>query len=277
MRTSSVTIALGLHIAAFVLGIVSFPWLKKDYVIPPPVSVEMVTIDEMNQTIKQAELPPKKVEKKVEKPPAPPKPAPSATNTSKEMVKPTKEIKKEEPVKKDETVVVDPNAHPDKKLDKKDEKKKKVAEEPKKDFSAVLKNLAEEKPQEKTEKIKDLKPDEPAPREEGRPVPLGQRMTMTEMDALRAQLEGCWNVPVGAKDVENTTIDIFMVINRDRTLRSAEIVDTSRYNSDSFFRAIADTAMRAVRSPNCSPFDLPPDKYESWNQVTVTFDPSQMF
>ena len=36
-------------------------------------------------------------------------------------------------------------------------------------------------------------------------------------------------------------------------------------------------AMRAVRNPLCSPFELPPDKYEVWKTVTVTFDPSQMF
>lgn len=278
MRKSSVSISLIFHAMAFIMAVVSIPWLKKDIVTPPPVSVEMVTIDELNQTTKVAPKPEKKIEKKIEKPPAPPKPPAAAKNDSQEAVKPTKEIKKEEPVKKEQTVLVDPTANPDKKLEKKDEKKKKVTEEPKKDFSSVLKNLADEKPTPKTEeKPKDLKLNEPPPPDEGRPVPLGARMTMTEMDALRSQLEGCWNVPIGAKDADNMGVDIFMVINRDRTLQAARIVDESRYSRDSFFRALADSAMRAVRSPNCSPFELPPDKYDTWKQITVTFDPSQMF
>jgi hypothetical protein len=100
---------------------------------------------------------------------------------------------------------------------------------------------------------------------------------MQETDALRRQLEGCWNVPIGARDADTMTVDIYMVVNQDRTLQSARIVDSSRYDSDTFFRAMADSALRAVYNPNCSPFELPPDKYETWKTITVTFDPSQMF
>lgn len=278
MRKSSVSISLIFHAMAFIMAVVSIPWLKKDIVTPPPVSVEMVTIDELNQTTKVAPKPEKKIEKKIEKPPAPPKPAPAPTNLAKEMTKPVKDDKKEDPVKKEEKVLVDPNAHPDKKMTKKEEKKKQVTQTDEEKMRALLKNLAEEKPTPKPdEKLKDLKLDEPAPPDEGRPVPLGARMTMTEMDALRSQLEGCWNVPSGAKGADSMSVDVFMVINRDRTLQAARVVDESRYSRDSFFRALADSAMRAVRSPNCSPFELPPDKYDTWKQITVTFDPSQMF
>ncbi|MCC7036238.1 MAG: hypothetical protein IT560_02915 [Alphaproteobacteria bacterium] len=277
MRRSSVSISLAFHAACFVLAMVSIPWLKKDYVIPTPVSVELVAIDKMAQTTKVAPTPVKKQEKKEEEP-TPPKPPPPKQNTSTEAVTPTKEpVKKEDVVKKEEKVLVDPAAHPDKKLEKKDEKKKKVTEEPKKDFASVLKNLSDEK--DKTPpmpKVPDMKLDESTPKE-GQNIPLGQRMTMTEMDALRAQLAQCWNVPIGAKDIDTTQVEIFMTITRDRTLASARVVDTGRYASDTFFRAIADSAMRAVRNPNCSPFELPPDKYDTWANTTVVFDASQMF
>ncbi len=276
MRNSSVSISLMFHAACFLLAVVSIPWLKKDYKIPTPVSVELVAIDKIAQTTKVAPTPVKKQEKKQEEP-TPPKPPPPAQNTSNEAVAPTKEIKKEEEVKKEEKVLVDPAAHPDKKLEKKDEKKKKVTEEPKKDFASVLKNLKDDK--EKAPpmpKVQDMKLDESHPKE-GQNIPLGERMTMTELDALRSQLAQCWNVPIGAKDIDTTQVEIFMVITRDRTLASAKVVDTARYNSDTFFRAIADSAMRAVRNPNCSPFELPPDKYDTWANTTVTFDASQMF
>jgi len=278
MRKSSITLALVFHVLVLCAGMVSLPWLKKEYDPPTPVSVEIVDISEMAQTTKVAPKPVKD-EKKEEKPPEKKPPPPAPTNTASEPVTPVKDKvdeKKEEP-KKDE-VLVDENAPPQKKLDKKDEKKKKVTQAPpKKDFSSVLKNLADSKPKPVAPPAPDTKPAPDATPDSGENLPLGPKMTMTEMDALRAQLQGCWNVPIGGKDAENTQVDIFMVINPDRTLQSAKVVDSARYNSDSFFRAMADSAMRAVRNPLCSPFQLPPDKYDVWKRTTVTFDPSQMF
>lgn len=277
MRKSSVSFSIIFHALFFIGAVISFPWLKKDYTVPQPIAIEMVDIDQLTQTTKQAPVPVKKEEKKIDKPPAPPKPKPAARNTAEEAVTPdkTKTEVKEEP-KKEEKVLVDPNAHPDKKLDKKDEKKKKVTEEPKKDFASVLKNLAEQKPVPAVaDKAPDMKLNEPA--ESASNVPLGQRMTMTEEDALRRQLEGCWNFPFGAKDAENLIVQIRLVVNRDRTLYSAHILDTGRYNRDTFFRAAADSAMRAVRHPDCSPLNLPPNKYDTWKTITVTFNPQDIF
>ncbi|MDE1152622.1 MAG: hypothetical protein PW788_08810 [Micavibrio sp.] len=277
MRKSSITLAVVFHVLVLVAGMVSLPWLKKEYDIPTPVSVEIVDISEMAQTTKVAPKPVKE-EKKEEKPPEK-KPPPAPTNTATEPVTPVKDKvdEKKEELKKDE-VLVDENAPPQKKLDKKDEKKKKVTQAPpKKDFSSVLKNLADTKAKPTPPAVPDTKPETDAPADSGENLPLGTKMTMTEMDALRAQLQGCWNVPIGGKDAENMQVDIFMVINPDRTLQSAKVVDSARYNSDSFFRAMADSAMRAVRNPSCSPFQLPADKYDVWKRTTVTFDPSQMF
>lgn len=278
MNKKSVWISIGFHVALVIIGTVSFPWLKRDFEIPPPISIELAEIAPITQTTKVAPQPaPKKEEEPKE---AAPKPPPAAKNTSNEAQVPVKkepEPKKDEPKKKD-TVLVDDAAPPEKKKTKQEEKKKEVKkEEPKKDFSSVLKNLQDTDEQtEQKPKLPDLKLDETAA-SDGAKAPLGAKMTMSEEDALRRQLEGCWNVPFGAKDAQELRVEIFMVINQDRTLRDAKIVDQSRYNSDSFFRAAADSALRAVRNPSCSPFQLPPDKYDVWKTVTVTFDPSQMF
>ena len=278
MNRKSIWISVGFHVALVIIGTVSFPWLKRDFEIPPPISIELAEIAPITQTTKVAPQPaPKKEEEPKE---AAPKPPPAAKNTSNEAQVPVKkepEPKKDEPKKKD-TVLVDDAAPPEKKKTKQEEKKKEVKkEEPKKDFSSVLKNLSdtEEQPQAKPQ-LPDLKLDETAA-SDGAKAPLGAKMTMSEEDALRRQLEGCWNVPFGAKDASDLRVEIFMVINQDRTLRDAKVVDQSRYNSDSFYRAAADSALRAVRNPSCSPFQLPADKYDVWKTVTVTFDPSQMF
>lgn len=266
-----------LHVAVLIFVTISLPFFKKTYEAPEPMQIEMVDLAQMAQTTKAAPKPSKPDKKpEPEQKPEPKKPPPAPTNKSAQaqtpVLKPPEKVEetKEKPIEKP-----DENSTEKKKAEKKPDKKEPKKEEPKKDFASVLKNLADTKtaptppvPQQPPTKVADAS---------GQPLPIGQRMTMTEEDALRKQLEGCWNVPYGAKDAENTTVDIFMVINQDRTLQSAKVVDESRYNSDSFFRAMADSAMRAVRNPNCSPFDLPPDKYDDWKTITVTFDPSQMF
>lgn len=278
MQPKSVAISTAFHIAVFMATMVSLPWLKRDFEIPQPISVEMVDVSELTQTNKVVKQPaPPKEEPKKEEPPQPPKPV-VAQNTSAEPVTPVKEKppEKEEP-KKEDKVLVDENAPPEKKKTPKEEKKKETTKaEPKKDFASVLKNLEDTKDKTPVKApTPDLKPAETTP-ETGAIAPLGAKLTMSEEDALRRQLEGCWNPPIGAKDAENLKVDIYMVVNPDRTLREAKIVDQSRYNSDSFFHAAADSALRAVRNPLCSPFQLPEDKYDTWKTITVTFDPSQM-
>lgn len=272
MRKQSLYISSGLHIAVFIIATVSLPWLKRDFVIPQPITVELAEVSKTAQTTRVAPRPVPKPEKKKEED----KPPPAAQNTADEPAPPVKEPKKEDDKKEEKKQLVDKNALPDKK--KKDDKKKKTTEEkPKKDFSSVLKNLDVKKEDKAPDKQPDLDPNEKKAAPEGQNAPLGEKLTMSEEDALKRQLEKCWNVPIGAKDVENMAVDIYMVINRDGTLQSARIVDTGRYNSDTFYRALADSAMRAVRSPLCSPFDLPPDKYDTWKETSITFNPTDMF
>jgi outer membrane biosynthesis protein TonB len=281
MNRKAVTSSLILHVAVLVLATVSFPWLKRDLDLPQPISVELVTIDKIAMTDKQAvrpeaKVPEKKEEKKIDKPP------PAKTSKAEVPTPPKPKLEKEEKkeeIKKEK--VIDELAAPEKKEQKKPEKKEvkkpEPPKEPEKDFASVLKNLAEPKPMPSPPPPAEAIPDKNVMTPQGANLPIGARMTMTEEDALRKQLEGCWNLPIGAKDADQLMVDVFMVINPDRTLRSAQIVDSARYSSDPFFRAMADSAMRAVRNPNCSPFELPPDKYDAWKTVTVTFDPSQMF
>jgi hypothetical protein len=71
-------------------------------------------------------------------------------------------------------------------------------------------------------------------------------------------------------------VEVLIDVNQDRTVANADIVDKARYASDSFFRAAADAAVRAVRNPRCSPLILPADKYDQWKRIDFTFDPRDM-
>ncbi len=102
---------------------------------------------------------------------------------------------------------------------------------------------------------------------------FAQQVSMGEMDALRQQLAACWNIPAGAKYAENLVVDIRLVVNPDRTVNSAEVINP---RNDQFFRTAAESAIRAVYSPRCNPLNLPAGKYDQWKTIVVTFDPREM-
>jgi outer membrane biosynthesis protein TonB len=101
-------------------------------------------------------------------------------------------------------------------------------------------------------------------------------LSRSEFDALRRQLSGCWNFPAGAKDSGTLIVEIRVVVNRDRTVREARIVDVARMRRDPYYRAAAESALRAVQNPRCSPLRLPPSKYRLWRNMTLEFDPREM-
>lgn len=98
-------------------------------------------------------------------------------------------------------------------------------------------------------------------------------MTMTELDALRAQIQRCWNPPIGAQGADDLLVTVAMSLNPDGSVSGGPQVLNS--SSNPFFQAAADSAKRAVL--RCQPYNLPYDKYETWREVRVTFDPRDLF
>jgi hypothetical protein len=165
---------------------------------------------------------------------------------------------------------------------------------PKEDeFESMLKDLAQELEIDTPEKTED-KPesdfledlakslDTPDPAvEPDQPIAqlaaiLGNRLTISEADALSRHIEPCWNVQIGARNPEELAVDIRLYMNRDGTVRRAEVVDKSRMSSDRFYRAAAEAAMRAVLNKRCQPLPIPPKKYEQLKSFVYRFDPSVM-
>jgi outer membrane biosynthesis protein TonB len=145
-------------------------------------------------------------------------------------------------------------------------------------FSKMLKDVSKLKPQEETKptEVKTADAKQPAQEQKSMAPTLSSRLTITEEDALRRQIGTCWNMPIGAKDAQNLIVEIAIDVNPDRTVQNVQIVDQSRYATDTFYRAAADAAVRAVRNPKCSPLELPADKYDEWKHIDFTFDPRDM-
>ena len=103
----------------------------------------------------------------------------------------------------------------------------------------------------------------------GRPV---SEMSQSELDALRAQIQRCWNPPLGAIEAESLKVRLKLELKPDGRLAGRpEVINEG---TSPFFRAAADSARRAVQ--RCQPYSLPSDKYETWRDVIVTFDPREM-
>ena len=106
-------------------------------------------------------------------------------------------------------------------------------------------------------------------------APLGAQATISEIDAIRRQVEACWNVPAGAQNAENLVVSIRVWVNPDGTVSKATIMDKSRMGSEPFFRSAAESALRAVLNPRCSPLPIPPKKYDKFKELVLSFNPKE--
>lgn len=106
---------------------------------------------------------------------------------------------------------------------------------------------------------------------------IGNTLTETQINLVKNTIKKCWHTPARLKNAEEILVDIKMELSRDGNVIKAEIVDKNRLNSDADFRIAAENAYRAVLDPKCSPLPLPPDKYEEWKDLELTFNPHNMF
>lgn len=101
-------------------------------------------------------------------------------------------------------------------------------------------------------------------------------MTLSEIEAVRRQIQPCWNFPAGAQDAGSLRVLIRIWLNRDGSVRDAKVLDPGRLPGNSKLRAAADAGLRAVNNPRCSPLKLPPEKFDRWKVLTIDFDPSKL-
>ncbi|MFQ5775224.1 MAG: cell envelope integrity protein TolA [Kiloniellaceae bacterium] len=106
-----------------------------------------------------------------------------------------------------------------------------------------------------------------------RPVSVFEQNEMIR--AIQQQLRDCWRLDPGAPQAEDMVVEIHVVLNPDGSVRETDIVDVVRMVQDGYFRSAAENAKRAIDI--CSPFRLPPKKYEVWRELTLRFNPREMF
>ena len=101
-------------------------------------------------------------------------------------------------------------------------------------------------------------------------------LTLSEEDALRAQIFGCWSVPLGLPYDQNLLVRIKLQLKKDGTIMKSEILDHERMNrpGQKFYKVLAESALRAVRL--CQPLKVPPTGYDKWKNLQLNFNPTEM-
>lgn len=159
---------------------------------------------------------------------------------------------------------------------KKKDKESKEPQEDKNRLESILKSIEKIKTQKKVETKAEKKDDEKVIEEEKdiEEVSLGEKLTISEKDAIRRQFYRCWIVPAGAKDLKDLFVSIKIKLDREGNVISSKLINKNRLN-ESFFRAAAESALRAVNHPECKKLKVPEKKYKTWKEIILDFDPSQ--
>jgi outer membrane biosynthesis protein TonB len=280
MRQGAIYSAL-LHLSVIVMLVVGLPSMAPDALLAPPIPIEIVTSIEQPEPEIEPEPEPEP-EPVAELPPPAPKPAPlpepvaepepepvpvaEAKPEPEPEPEPPPEPKPEpEPEKQQVKTPPKPKMKPLQQVAEEDKKK----EEPPEDrLTTILKNV---------EKLKDQAPanSQVSDASQAPTSPASSIEQSAMVRAIQKQMARCWRIDAGARDADSLIVEIRVLLNPDASVRDAQIVDFERMFRDSYFRSAAENARRAILQ--CSPFRLPANKYEVWRELTLRFDPSQMF
>ena len=284
MKSSSIVISSALHISLVVLTALSLPFLsKKPIDVPPIVSVELIQITEKTNIpfapkAKKIIEKVKEKEKKLVSEQAPPKKV--KKNKTKTVV--SEEINKN--IEKQNPEAVPLPEKEVKKIKTKEEKKqnpekvddevKQVSEFEKKDLFDPN-NIAALIDKSKEEKAEVLKTNNDVTQDQVRNVE-NSKLTLSEEDALKAQIFGCWSIPLGLPYDENLLVRIKLKLKPDGSVTKTEILDHARMNKpgQGFYKVLAESALRAVRL--CQPLRVPSSGYERWKELQLNFDAREM-
>ena len=263
----NIIISFSFHSLLVIITAMSLPFLaKKPIDIPPVVSVELIQITDKT-SIPFAPKAKKIIEKVKEK--------------EKKLVSeqaPPKMVKKEKP---------DAVPLPDEKIEKikkiKDEKQnpKKVETEVKQVSEFEKKELFDTNSiaalidKSKVDSAETNKKLDKITQDQDKSIDFSG-LSLSEEDALKAQIFGCWSIPLGLPYNENLLVRIKLQLNPDGSIIRSEILDHARMNKpgQGFYKVLAESALRAVKL--CQPLRVPSTGYERWKELQLNFDAKEM-
>ena len=263
----SLIISSVLHALLIFITAMSLPFLsKKPIDLPPIVSVELIQItDKTNipfapkakKTIEKI----KEKEKKLVSEQAPPKKVKKIKPDAVPL--PDENIEKVEKIKEDKQ-------NPE----KIDDKVKQVSEF-EKDELFDPNNIAALIDKSKIETAETINKTDKVTQDQERNIERSG-LSLSEEDALKAQIFGCWSIPLGLPYNEDLLVRIKLELKPDGSVISSEILDHARMNKpgQGFYKVLAESALRAIKL--CQPLRVPSTGYERWKDLQLNFDAREM-
>jgi hypothetical protein len=263
----NIFISFGLHALLVIITAMSLPFLaKKPIDLPPIVSVELIQISDKTN-IPFAPKAKKIIEKIKEK--------------EKKLVSeqaPPKKVKKQKP---DAIPLPDEKIEKVKKIEDKKQNPEKLETEIKQTSEFEKKelfdtnNIAALIDKSKVESAETNTKQDKVTQDQDKKYSFGA-LTLSEEDALKAQIFGCWSIPLGLPYNENLLVRIKLQLKPDGTIIKTEILDHARMNKpgQGFYKVLAESALRAVKL--CQPLRVPSKGYERWKELQLNFDAREM-
>ena len=280
----SIIISSVLHGILIFITAMSLPFLaKKPLDIPPIVSVELIQITEKTNIpfapkAKKIIEKIKEKEKKLVSEQAPPKKVKKNKTKTVVALDQNSEIENQRPeaiplpeknVKKIKTKK-EQKQNPE----KVDEEVKQVSEFEKKELFDPT-NIAALIDKSKVDSAEVVKKNDDITQDKDRSIE-NTWLTLSEEDALKAQIFGCWSIPLGLPYNENLLVRIKLMLEPDGSVKKTEILDHARMNKpgQGFYKVLAESALRAVKL--CQPLRVPTTGYERWKELQLNFDAREM-
>ncbi|WP_375254332.1 energy transducer TonB [Yoonia sp.] len=106
-------------------------------------------------------------------------------------------------------------------------------------------------------------------------IAAGPPMTGAERDSFRISVNRCWNVDPGSV-AARVTVEVGFSLDRDGSVRGNEVRLLSSQGDTSAVDIAFQAARRAILRCQSGGYRLPAEKYDQWEDVVITFDPSGM-
>ena len=267
----SVSLSVFLHLAFVLLTVLTLPFVKKE-----PITAQQLIAIDIIQISEKTQLP-------------------FAPKAREIIEKIKKEKKKERVVTKQAPPKITPKEKPDTvpltdqlKLKKKEEKKKK--QNPK-EVKELIRQSSEfekkelfdpnkiaaliDKSKEETADIQKKQSLELTQNQDSS-VTLNKGITLSQQDAIKAQIYKCWNIPLGLPFDQNLLVRIKLKLKEDGSILSSEVLDHRRMNQpgQGYYKVLAESALRAVKL--CDPLKMPTTGYDKWKDLQLNFDAKEM-
>ena len=264
----NVIISSSFHLVVILIAAMSLPFLaKKPIDLPPIVSIELIQITDKTNIPFAPKA--KKIIEKVKK------------KEKEKLVSeqaPPKIVKKEKP---DAVPLPDKKVKNEVKIETDKQNPEKVETETKQVSEFEKKEIFDPNQiaalidKSKEEYSETIKKDSKITQSQDKSI-VNSTLTLSEEDALKAQIFGCWSVPLGLPFNEDLLVRIKLKLNPDGTIRKSEILDHARMNrpGQSFYKVLAESALRAVKL--CQPLRVPTTGYERWKDIQLNFDANEM-